>query len=87
MKSVQQCHLELLARMFEKGIIGGNYLPIETVADWCKWDNIVRKHGGGKIKAEIHKLSKWGLVDIHGKKTVASLTPDGVAVARDYLGL
>ena len=77
--------LELMAQMFTKGIIGSSYLPIETIAKFCKWRSISRVHGGGRIKKVIRELVKLGLVDLHGKGTVASLTSDGVLVARDYM--
>ena len=78
-------HLELLAQMFIKGIIRTNYLPIETIAKICKWNSISHKYGGGRIKKVIRELARLGLVDLHGKGVVASLTSDGVLVARDYL--
>ena len=77
--------LELMAQMFTKRIIGTNYLPIETIAKFCKWRLISRNFGGGRIKQVIRELAKLGLVDLHGKGVVASLTSDGVLVARDYL--
>lgn len=77
--------LELIAQMFNKRVIRTNYLPIETIAKFCRWKTISRKHGGGRIKKVIRELAKLGLIDLHGKGIVASLTSDGVLVARDYL--
>ena len=84
-EKLETFHLELLAQMFIKGLIGTTYLPIETIAKFCKWKSISRKHGGGRIKKVIRGLASLGLVDLHGKGVVASLTSDGVLVARDYL--
>lgn len=86
-RELQAYHYELLARMFKKRIIKSNYKPIETISRWCGWEQIVREYGGGHIKSAIRDLENWGLVSRHGKKVVASLTVDGVLVARNYLQL
>ena len=76
-------HKELLYRMFSKGIRGMNYKPIEKIADYCKWADIVSEHGGGTIKTTIRYLAKLGLVNLHGKRgAVASISHDGVMYVR-----
>jgi hypothetical protein len=71
--------------MYSKGIIRGYYLPVETVARQCRWEEIARQFGGGKIKRELRRLASSGLVTLHGKGTVVSLTHDGTLFANDYI--
>ena len=80
----------ILGCMFQAGVIGNNYWPIEYIRRKCKWTEYAKKHS---IKKSLKKILKYleslGLVDMHGKtrKPVASLTSEGVAVARDFLGV
>lgn len=85
MPEIQRYHLELLARMYAKRIMRSRYKPIKSIAAWCKWETIVAKFGGPKIKKAIKQLANWRLVNLHGKKTVASLTQDGIIIANEYL--
>ena len=75
---------EILLKMFDSVIIGGNYYPVEKVAKLIKWKGIAEKYGVKKsFRTVISKLVAKGLVDDHGKSLqVASLTRLGVEYAK-----
>ncbi len=80
--TLESYHQHLLFNMYSKKIIGHRYKSIEKIARICKWQDIVAEHGGGRIKTVIRQLSRLGLVNLHGKGKVASLTQNGVLYVR-----
>jgi len=85
---LEQYHLNLLGCIYDAGVIGGNYWPIQYVAKKCEWNKIAKNYRIRKnLKKILRYLESLGLVSFHGKtrNPVVSLTSAGVAVARDYL--
>ena len=87
---IEDFHLHILGCMFNAGVIGGKYWPIQYIERKCRWAKLAKEHGIRKgLKKVLRYLESLGLVNLHGKSRnpVVSLTSEGVAVARAYLDI
>lgn len=79
--------VEVLMRMFDRGLIGNSYKPIEKVRVRIDWDHVCRLYRVKPAFAKVarHLIQKGYLSD-HGKSgAVLSLTALGVAFVRAKL--
>lgn len=79
---------EVVVRMYDRGLIGHAYKPVEHVRTKVDWQDIATPHSVKKSFDKVmQRLKSKRLVDDHGKSgAVYSLTALGVAYAHRRSG-